>query len=317
MFLQELPLYRVEGFWWDELQFRQYGTCCMIIIVGMMRLLLYVKQCYISNIQTNRAEGLQCKGAKPFNYCWSPQALQSHIKLCAQCFILAAAYMDLSDLIGILNQHPPKKTPLKWSLTKSCLCTHLHIMSKSSLWVFCQTCFFGRVLFISRALSCQVHLSLHIILKRHCYGHLDLSADDDKTKLWFIFLFFLSCFPAQMSLQRKQFWSAKLSFCNIMCFFVFRLSSFHSQCLYPQAEPEPEVLGPTVVIKKKPQWHWAEHHSSSELLQISFYWLKMYIGSKVMLYSCSYYTMFSVCLHLNFMSVQDKDNSSTEKNKRT
>lgn len=33
--------------------------------------------------------------------------------------------------------------------------------------------------FFFRALSCQVHMSLHMILKRHCYGHLDLSANPD------------------------------------------------------------------------------------------------------------------------------------------
>ena len=52
----------------------------------------------------------------------------------------------------------------------------LHLSPK----VFWQTCFFGRDLFfIFRTLSCQVHLSPHIILKRHCYGHLDSSANPD------------------------------------------------------------------------------------------------------------------------------------------
>lgn len=81
--------------------------------------------------------------------------------------------------------------------------------------------FFWRVLFISRALGCQVHL-VHIILKRHCYGHLDLSATPedchlDKTKLWFILLFFSFMFSSTKVKKNKQMWSAKLWFCNIIC----------------------------------------------------------------------------------------------------
>lgn len=176
---------------------------------------------------------------KAFHCCVSPQALQSHIKSCAQCFILAAPYMDLFDLLGILNNNNNKNL---WSgalicvfgflirvcsLTKSCWCTHLHIMSKSSLRVFCQTCFFGRVLFISRALGCQVHLSLHIILKRHCYGHLDLSAtsDDchhDKTKVWFILMFFpfmFSCTNVAAKKKKSDLQSCdSVTSCDSLCF---------------------------------------------------------------------------------------------------
>lgn len=131
------------------------------------------------------------------------------------------------------------------------------------------------------------------------------------------FCFFFHGFLHKCHCKKKK--KSDLQNRNIMCFLAFRLSSSHSQCFYPWAEPEPEVVGPTVVIKKSTVTLRHTHHSSSELLQIRFYWLKMYIGYKIMLYSCSYYTMFSVCLHLNFMSVvpiQDKDNSCTEREKK-
>lgn len=105
----------------------------------------------------------------------------------------------------------------------------------SVLGVFWQTCFFGRDLFLFRALSCQVHMSLHMILRRHCYSHLDLSANPDncdwiKRWKWLTALFFapqLECLDLA-----KTFHGIKNPFSPYPLYFISGSPTFFDPCVF-------------------------------------------------------------------------------------
>lgn len=118
--------------------------------------------------------------------------------------------------------------------------------------VFWQTCFFGRDLFLFRALSCQVHMFLHMILRRHCYSHLDLSAnpdDCDWIKRWkrltaslFLPFFLQSLLTALRTL-----------FHLVHCFYPWFPHFLWSLCFYPQLEPKIRQPGFSCYLKHG--WH--------------------------------------------------------------